>query len=84
MIENQKARELAKNKAKKLKDEGNLLMKEGKFKKALRCYTDAIEECRGMMVLYSNRALAYIKVEEYDVKIFRIIKLILRFIYLIE
>lgn len=70
MIETQKARELAKNKAIKLKDEGNQMMKEGKFKKAIRLYTEAIEECKGMMVLYSNRALAYIKVEEYDVGFF--------------
>lgn len=69
MIESHKARELAKNKAIKLKDEGNLNMKEGKFKKAIRLYSEAIDECRGMMVLYSNRSLAYIKVEEYDVNI---------------
>jgi serine/threonine-protein phosphatase 5 len=76
MIETQKARELAKNKAIKLKDEGNQMMKEGKFKKAIRLYSEAIEDYRGMMVLYSNRALAYIKVEEYDVIIFQIIKLL--------
>jgi len=69
MIESQKARNLAKNNAIKLKDEGNQMMKEGKFKKAIRLYSEAIEECRGMMVLYSNRALAYIKVDEYDVNI---------------
>jgi len=67
MIETQKQRELSKKKAIKLKDEGNHMMKEGKFKKAIRLYSDAIDECRGMMVLYSNRALAYIRVEEYDV-----------------
>jgi len=67
MIETQKARDLAKKKANEYKDHGNLMMKEGKYKKAIRLYSDAIEECKGMMVLYSNRALAYLKIEEYDV-----------------
>jgi len=67
MIETQKQREMAKKKATNLKDEGNQMMKEGKYKKAIKLYSDAIDECRGMMVLYSNRALAYIRVEEYDV-----------------
>ena len=68
MIETQKARQLSKNKAIKFKEEGNLMMKEGRYKKAIRLYSEAVEECRGMMVLYSNRALAYIKVDEYDVR----------------
>ncbi len=70
MIETPKAREAAKKKAMKLKDEGNQMMKEGKYKKSIKLYTDAIEECKGMMVLYSNRAFAFLKAEEYDVKIF--------------
>lgn len=67
MIETQKSREAAYKKAQKLKEEANKKMKEAKYKKAIKLYSDAIEECRGMMVLYSNRALAYIKIEEYDV-----------------
>jgi len=67
MIETQKQRELARNKAIKLKDEGNQAMKEAKFKKAIKFYTDALEECKSLMVVYSNRAMAYLKIDEFDV-----------------
>ena len=68
MIETQKQRELARNKALKFKDEGNKMMKEEKFKRAIKFYSDALDECKSLLVLYSNRALAYLKIEEYDVK----------------
>jgi hypothetical protein len=70
MIETQKQREFARNKGIKLKDEGNKMMKEGKYKKAIKFYTDALEECKSLMVIYSNRAMAYLKIDEYDVKKF--------------
>jgi tetratricopeptide (TPR) repeat protein len=66
MMETQRKRETSRNKALALKDEGNKMMNEGKFKKAIKCYTDAIEEFRSLMILYTNRALAYIRVEEYE------------------
>lgn len=68
MIESQKKREASRNKAMKLKDEGNKMLNEGKFNKAIKLYTEAIAEFGGMMTLYTNRALAFIKVEDYDVR----------------
>jgi tetratricopeptide (TPR) repeat protein len=65
MIESQKNREASRKKAIQLKEEGNNALKESKFKKAIRLYTEAINECRGMMLLYTNRALAFIKREDY-------------------
>lgn len=67
MIETQKARQVSRDKAVVFKDEGNQAMKDGKFRKAIKLYGEALEECRGMMVLYTNRALAYIRVDEFDV-----------------
>jgi tetratricopeptide (TPR) repeat protein len=64
--ESVRQREISRNKSLKLKDEGNLMIKEGRFTKAIECYTDAINETRGMMVLYTNRALAYIRVEDWE------------------
>lgn len=42
-------------------------MNEGRYKKAISLYTDAINETRSMMILYTNRALAYIRIEDYHV-----------------
>jgi tetratricopeptide (TPR) repeat protein len=67
LMESVKKKEISRNKSIKLKDEGNAMMKEGRYKKAISLYTEAVEETRGMMVLYTNRALAYIKVEDYHV-----------------
>jgi tetratricopeptide (TPR) repeat protein len=66
LIESQKKREASMKKALNLKDEGNQALKEGKFKKAIRLYSEAIEDFKAMMSLYTNRALAYIKVEDYE------------------
>jgi hypothetical protein len=67
LMETQKKREASRNKALKLKDEGNLMMKKGKYNSAIKLYSEAIEEFKGMMILYTNRALAYIKKEDYQV-----------------
>jgi hypothetical protein len=67
LMESVKKKELSRNKSIKLKDEGNAMMKEGRYKKAISLYTQAIEETRGMMLLYTNRALAYIRIEDYHV-----------------
>lgn len=67
LIETEKKREISRNKSIKLKEEGNRMMKEGKFKKAVELYTEAIEETKSMMILYTNRAMAYFKLEEYQV-----------------
>ncbi len=67
LIDTIKKKEFSRNKSIKLKEQGNAKMKEGHYKKAISLYTEAIEETRGMMVLYTNRALAYIRIEDYHV-----------------
>ena len=61
-----KKKEESQRKSLKLKEEGNKYLKEKKYKKAIEKYTEAIEETRGMMFLYTNRAMAYLQIEEYN------------------
>lgn len=61
-----KKKEESQRKSLKLKEEGNKAFKEKKYKKAINLYSQAIEETRGIMYLYTNRAMAYIQVEEYN------------------
>ena len=61
-----KKKEESQRKSLKLKEEGNKAFKEKKYKKAINLYSEAIEETRGIMHLYTNRAMAYIQVEEYN------------------
>lgn len=49
--------------ANELKEKGNMCLKKGLYKSANKHYTDALEECKDMLPLYSNRALARIKLE---------------------
>ena len=51
-----------------LKDEGNSLLKDGKYGQAAEKYTQAIE-VMPTAVLYSNRAQAMIKLESYGLAI---------------
>jgi len=51
--------------ANKLKDEGNELLKKGLFKSAAKKYSDALELRKDILPLYSNRALARIKIEDF-------------------
>ena len=59
-----KKKEESQRKSLKLKEEGNKYFKEKKYKKAIEKYSEAIEETRGIMYLYTNRAMAYIQVGE--------------------
>ena len=61
-----KKKEESQRKSLKLKEEGNAFFKEKKYKKAIEKYNEAIEETRGMMFLYTNRAAAYIQVGEFN------------------
>jgi tetratricopeptide (TPR) repeat protein len=61
-----KKKEESQRKSLKLKEEGNAFFKEKKYKKAIEKYNEAIEETRGMMYLYTNRAMAYIQVGEFN------------------
>ena len=49
--------------ANEFKLKGNECMKKGLYKSANKHYTDAIEQERGMLLLYTNRALALLKLE---------------------
>ena len=61
-----KKKEESQRKSLKLKEEGNKAFKDKKYKKAINLYSEAIEESRGIMYLYTNRAMAYIQTEEYN------------------
>ena len=61
-----KKKEERQRKSLKLKEEGNQAFKEKKYKKAINLYSQAIEETRGIMYLYTNRAMAYFQTEEYN------------------
>ena len=65
MNDDMKRREISQRKSLKFKDEGNQFVKEKKYKKAIECYSNAIEETKSNMILYTNRAFAYMKLEEW-------------------
>ena len=65
MNDDMKRREISQRKSLKFKEEGNKFIQEKKYKKAIECYTNAIEEVRSNMILYTNRAFAYMKLEEW-------------------
>lgn len=54
-----KARKLANE----LKDKGNTALKKGLYKTANKHYTDALDEVKDILPLYTNRALARIRLE---------------------
>ena len=58
-----KRRRRDKKKAVAFKDKGNDCMKRGLYKSANKHYSDAIESCRDMLLLYTNRALARLRLE---------------------
>jgi len=45
-----------------LKNRGNDMMKRGLYKTANQCYSEGLELCRDFFVMYTNRALARIKI----------------------
>lgn len=55
----------AEEKALQLKDEGNGFLKEGKFLEAVKKYSDALEYRPTNAIILCNRALAFIKLENY-------------------
>jgi len=52
--------------ATKLKNEGNDYFKQGKFRNALKKYEAAVEVKKDWMILYTNCAIAKIKLEDYE------------------
>lgn len=65
MLDRKKKRERDFKEATILKDKGNDLLKRGCYKTAIKAYSDAMELRKDMLALYTNRALARIKVEDF-------------------
>ncbi|XP_023371825.1 tetratricopeptide repeat protein 12 [Otolemur garnettii] len=49
-----------------LKEKGNEEFVKGDYEAAIRCYTEGLEKLKDMKVLYTNRAQAYMKLEDYE------------------
>ena len=60
-------RRIKKKEANRLKDLGNDCMKKGLYKSANHHYTQALEEVKDILPIYTNRALACIKLEKWQV-----------------
>lgn len=60
MDERSKSRILRRAEAEKLKEEGNVFMKQKKDLKAVELYTEALSKEKSVKSIYTNRALAYI------------------------
>ena len=53
-------------KADAVKEKGNICFKNGEYKEALELYSEAISIAKDHTCLYTNRAAASIKLEEYE------------------
>ncbi len=60
-----KKRKREKKEAEELKVKGNEALKKGLYKTANKYYTDALELKKDLLPLYTNRALARLKLEDY-------------------
>ena len=49
-----------------LKEKGNAALKKGCYKTAAKYYTDALELRKDLLAVYTNRALARLKIEDYQ------------------
>lgn len=58
-----KKRRRNKKEANRLKDKGNDCMKKGLYKSANHHYSEALEEVKDLLPIYTNRALARIRLE---------------------
>jgi len=66
MLDRRKKRQRDKKEAEELKQKGNEVMKKGLYKSAIKHYSDALELRRDILPLYTNRALARLKVEDFS------------------
>lgn len=65
MLDRKKRRQRDRKEAEELKQKGNDAIKRGLYKSANKYYTDALELIKDMLPLYTNRALARLKLEDY-------------------
>ena len=63
------SKEEAETKGLSLKDQGNTALKEGHYTEAIHHYSTALSHLPDNAIILSNRALAYIKVENYGLAI---------------
>jgi len=66
MLDRKKKRQRDFKEATALKEHGNDLLKKGLYKTAIKCYSDAMELRKDILALYSNRALARLKIEDFQ------------------
>ena len=60
------ARKERHRKANVIKEEGNKAFKDENMEEAVRLYTEAMDVAKDLTPLYTNRAAAYLKLEEYE------------------
>ena len=65
MKERKKKRERDRKEAEELKVKGNEALKKGLYKTANKYYSDALELKKDLLPLYTNRALARLKLEDF-------------------
>jgi len=65
-VERGKKRKKSRKEALALKDKGNDCMKRGLYKSANHHYSGAIEQAKDMLLLYTNRALARLRLERWQ------------------
>ena len=66
MMSRLKKRKQDEKEAKVLKEKGNMCLKKGLFKSAIKHYSDALEIKKDFMVVYTNRALGRTKIEDWQ------------------
>ena len=66
MLERKKRRQRDKKEADELRERGNDVLKRGLYKSAIKYYTDALELRKDILCLYTNRALARLKIEDFQ------------------
>lgn len=65
MLERKKKRLRDKKEADELKERGNNVLKKGLYKSAIKYYSDALQLRKDLLPLYTNRALARLKIEDF-------------------
>jgi tetratricopeptide (TPR) repeat protein len=65
MLDRKKRRQRDRKEAEELKFKGNEALKKGLYKSANKYYTDAFELIKDLLPLYTNRALARLKLEDF-------------------